>query len=133
MRTAITRADAVLTASTEIGDAARSAYRSELVKRLADEGILAALDRVVSESTASDQAAARFREVLVGWLRRQFDLEPVYEPGQSMSVPRQALERFAVEGAAADLPSTPLVNVRVIQSGWRIGPRQLLKPHAIIQ
>jgi len=70
--------------------------------------------------------------VCVG-LRRQFDLEPVYEPGQSMSVPRQALERLYVEGSVADVPATSLVKIRVIQSGWRIGPRQVVKPHVVTQ
>ena len=133
VRTTITRADAVLAASTEIGDAARSAYRTELVTSLGDEGILAAIDRVITESTPADQAVGRFRDVLLGWLRRQFDLEPVYEPGQLMSVPRQALERLSVEGAVPDLPSTSLVKIRVIQSGWRVGPRHFLKPHVVTE
>jgi len=132
VRATITRADAVLAASTDIADAARSAYRAELVTSLADDGILAVLDRVVTESTPCDEATARFRDVVLSWLRRQFDLEPVYEPGQSMSVPRQALERLHVEGAVSDLTSS-LVKVRVIQSGWRIGPRQLVKPHVVTQ
>src|SRR5262245_58761136 len=72
VQSTVTRAEAVLEASAEIGEAARSTYRSEVVKSLADEGVLGALDRLVA-SDANGEATGTFRGVLVGWLMRQFD------------------------------------------------------------
>ena len=120
------RAEAVLSASDLIAKAAVAKRTDELVDALAADGVLGALDRMVGDSPKTALAPVRFREVVLGWLRREFNLEPVHEPGEILEIPRAALAQMSVE--QMDDSDASLVRVQVVQSGWTVRRRIVARP-----
>ena len=126
VETTISRAEAVLSASDAIAAGAVNDHRDQLVRSLTADGILGALDRAMGDSS-DGSSVHQFREVLVSWLRRELDIDPVYAPGEIMEVPRSALADMIVEddGIKED---RSLLKVRVLQAGWASRGQQLVKP-----
>jgi hypothetical protein len=115
----------VLSASHAIADLAVARTRERLVKDLIDDGVLVTLDRMVAGDAPIHVVNAR--EVLVGWLRRTLDLEPRYDPGETLDVPSRALTEMVVEGLRVN-DDARLVTVRVIEAGWKARGRVVVKP-----
>jgi hypothetical protein len=121
------RAEAVLGAAHEIAERAVSRDRDELLRTLMNNGVLAAVDTITSQDEQLDFRVTR--GVLVSWLRRSFNLEPTYEPGQILELPATALARMTVQGAVS---ADAFVTVRVIESGWKANGKVVVPPGVIV-
>jgi hypothetical protein len=122
----ITHAEVLLKASEAIGESAVAWHKRHLVDSLAGTGILGALDRAMSTSSELREEA-NFRELFVDWIRLELGVESLYEPGESVELPRRALSELTVDGEV-DGGFPDLLQVRVLQSGWSINGKALIKP-----
>jgi|SRR5947208_5060918 len=122
----VSRADAVLQSSDAIAQLAVARTKHAVVQSLIDDGLLTALHNL----TPGDETAP-VQRMHTRWLREHFDLEPKYEPGALVEIPRSKLSSFELT-AGSEIPTTDICALQIKASGWTCGKRQLCKPRASV-
>lgn len=122
----VSRADSVLASTEAIAQLAATRTKAQLVSSLLDDEVLTTLYDVAQ----SDDNVSALR-LYSRWLREHLSLEPLYERGQVLDVPKGRLSAFdLVDGGGHS--SSGICSVRIVAAGWKQGNRVLRKPSATI-
>ncbi len=122
----VSRADSVLASTEAISQLAATRTKSQLLSSLLEDEVLTAL---FSLSQTEDTSKAL--RLYSGWLRRHFALEPIYEQGEILEVPRGRLSTFDILDGT-DRGSSDIYAIRIVSGGWKQGSQVLRKPVATI-
>jgi hypothetical protein len=120
----VSRADSVLASTDAIAQLAATRTKAQLVSSLLDDEVLTALYGL----SKSDDNVSALR-LCSRWLREHLSLEPVYEPGQVLDVPKGRLSAFDLIDGGDHSPSG-ICSVRIVAAGWKQGNKVLRKPVA---
>ena len=122
----VSRADGVLASTEAIAHLAATRTKAQLVSSLLDDEVLSTLFALAH----NDDNASALR-LYSRWLREHFSLEPVYEKGQVLDVPKERLSAFDLIDGSGQSPSG-ICSVRIVAAGWKQGSKVLRKPVASI-
>ncbi len=120
------RADSVLASTEAIAQLAATRTKAQLVSSLLDDEVLTTLFGLAQ----SDDNVLALR-LYARWLREHFSLEPIYEQGQVLDVPKGRLSAFDLIDESGQSPSG-ICSVRIVAAGWKQGSKVLRKPVASI-
>jgi len=108
--------------------------RARRMKSLASDGILHHLQQLATEPGADDGAGAEVvpqlrltARMTLDHLCRAFEVEPVYRPGELLTVTRERMKEFDWSAAPAGDLNLP-VEVRILQSGWKTAGATFVLP-----
>lgn len=120
----VTRADSVLASTEAIAQLAATRTKAQLVSSLLDDEVLTTLYGLAQ----SDDNVAALR-LCSQWLREHFSLEPVYEQGQVLDIPKERLSAFDLIDESGHSQSA-ICSVRILAAGWKQAGKVLRKPVA---
>ena len=120
----VTSADSILASTEAIAQLAATRTKAELVSSLLDDEVLTSLYGLAK----SDDNVAALR-LWSQWLREHLSLEPVYEQGQVLEIPKERLSAFDLIDESVHSLSA-ICSVRIVAAGWKQAGKVLRKPIA---
>lgn len=121
----VARADSVLASSEAIAQLSAMRTKAELVSSLLADEVLTSLYGLAK----SDDKVATLR-LFSQWLRDHLSLEPVYEEGQVLEIPKERLSSFDLVDGSAVPKASSICSIRIVAAGWKQAGKVLRKPIA---
>jgi hypothetical protein len=127
----------VVRVADAIAETAVERRESSLVTSMVESRVVADLvelrrlfsARAAAADTTPDRELDPYLNVpaaLLDWLCVSFDLEPLFEAGALIEIPRSRADSFALTGTLP--PGTGLVQLRVTSPGWKRRGRTVARP-----
>jgi hypothetical protein len=122
----VNEADAVLRASVDIAELSAARTKASLVRSLLEDEVVSGLHGLLQTEEAGVALRAH-----VQWLHQHLALEPIYELGQVLTIPKNRTSSFHFNDAPAD-NAREIFSIRVLAVGWKHSGVIVRKPVAVV-
>ncbi|MGE3853709.1 MAG: hypothetical protein AB7K09_18395 [Planctomycetota bacterium] len=121
----VSQADVVLEAADAIAQLAVTRAKSKMIRALLEDEVLSSIHAASQEGESSAIGVAAFTR----WLKEHLGIEPLYVPGQVMTIQDGKLSAFHLRNPI-DKSAGPLHRVAIVAAGWKQGTKMLRPPVA---